>query len=252
MQKKTSSFLEAESSERQNASQVSRRKFLNYAGLSTAGVLLATSCKKEFDQTPEDSLGFAGLSTGGGQDGGKTVVNLGSGDIGILNYAYALEQLEAAFYIQVIASPYSGISTKEMEYLTDIRDHEIAHREWFKNVLGNRRIGGLIVDFSSIDFNSRASVLGAAKAFEDTGVSAYNGAGELLQSPEYLLFAGKIVSVEARHAAAIRDFLSYGSFADSTAVNSMGLDLYRTPPEVLAIIDTFVTTKILAQNLPTS
>jgi hypothetical protein len=139
-----------------------------------------------------------------------------------------------------------------MEYLTDVRDHEIAHREFFKNVLGNRRIGGLIVDFSSINFSNRESVLGAAKAFEDTGVSAYNGAGELLESAEYLLLAGKIVSVEARHAATLRDLLNYGSFADSTAVNSMGLDLYRTPPEVLAIIDPFVKTKILAQNLPTS
>ena len=91
-----------------------------------------------------------------------------------------------------------------------------------------------------------------AKAFEDLGVSAYNGAGELLQSATYLLFAGKIVSVEARHAAAIRDFLSYGSFADATAVNSMGLDLYRTPPEVLAIADTYISSKIIAKDLPTS
>jgi rubrerythrin len=250
MQKKSSKIFEEDLVGTLNDSQVSRRKFLNYAGLSTAGVILATSCTKNFEQ--EESLDFAALSTGGGSDGGKTVVNLGSGDIGILNYAYALEQLEAAFYIQVLSTPYSGITAKEMEYLTDVRDHEIAHREFFKNVLGNRRIGGLIVDFSSINFSNRESVLGAAKAFEDTGVSAYNGAGELLESAEYLLLAGKIVSVEARHAATLRDLLNYGSFADSTAVNSMGLDLYRTPPEVLAIIDPFVKTKILAQNLPTS
>ncbi len=231
---------------------MSRRNFLNYAGLSAAGLLLATSCKKQIDQTPGLTSDARVNSTGGGKDGGKAVVNLGSGDIGILNYAYALEQLEAAFYIQVLTTPYAGISAKELEYLTDIRDHEIAHREWFKNVLGNARIGGLIVDFSGIDFSSRASVLGTAKVFEDTGVSAYNGAGELLESADYLLFAGKIVSVEARHAATIRDLLSYGSFADSTAVNSMGLDLYATPPQVLAAIDPFVSTKILAQNLPTS
>ena len=152
----------------------------------------------------------------------------------------------------MLATPYSGISDKEMEYLTDVRDHEIAHREWFKNVLGNARIGGLIPNFTSIDFSSRASVLGTAKALEDMGVSAYNGAGELLQSATYLLYAGKIVSVEARHAAAIRDMLSYGSFADSSAVNSMGLDLYRTPPEVLAIASNFTYTKIISKHLPTS
>ncbi len=232
------------------AAGMPRRKFLTVAGLSAGSLMFAASCKKELGDDPQ--LTSEAHSLGGGSDGGKAVVNLGSGDTGILNYAYALEQLEAAFYIQVLATPYSGISDKEMEYLTDVRDHEIAHREWFKNVLGNARIGGLIPNFTSIDFSSRASVLGTAKALEDTGVSAYNGAGELLQSATYLLYAGKIVSVEARHAAAIRDMLSYGSFADSTAVNSMGLDLYRTPPEVLAIASNFTYTKIISKNLPTS
>ncbi len=32
-------------------------------------------------------------------------VDLGSGDTGILNYAFTLEQLEAAFYTQVIQNP---------------------------------------------------------------------------------------------------------------------------------------------------
>ena len=227
-----------------------RRKFLTYASLSAGALLFAASCKKETSQNPQLTSDIHSL--GGGKDGGKAVVNLGSGDIGILNYAYALEQLEAAFYIRALQTPYAGISDKEMEYLSDVRDHEIAHREWFKNVLGDARIGGVIVNFSSINFDSRESVLGTAKALEDVGVSAYNGAGELLQSATYLLFAGKIVSVEARHAAALRDMLSYGSFADSTAVNSMGLDLYRTPAEVLAIASGFISTKIISNELPTS
>ena len=242
---KDDGFLKNESS---NLSNHSRRKFLGYAGLSASALLFATSCKKDISQTPD--LTAALNSEGGGKDGGKRNVNLGEGDIGILNYAYALEQLEAAFYIKALSAPYSGITAKELEYLTDIRDHEIAHREWFKNVLGDARIGGLILDFSSINFNSRAEVLGTAKALEDVGVSAYNGAGELLQSATYLLFAGKIVSVEARHAATLRDFLSYGTFADTA--DAMGLDLYRTPPEVLAIADTYILTNINAKNLPTS
>lgn len=232
------------------SANVSRRRFLNFTGLSAAGIFLASSCTKEF--RPDPMMKDHVNSEGGGKDGGKAVVNLGSGDIGILNYAYALEQLEAAFYTQVVATPYSGMSSKEQEYLTDIRDHEIAHREFFKNALGNARIGGVIVDFSSINFGSRDSVLMTAKAFEDLGVSAYNGAGELIKSADYLLLAGKIVSVEARHAAAIRDLLSYGSFADNTVVNNMGLDVYRTPPEVLAMADTYIATKIIANNLPTS
>jgi hypothetical protein len=249
MSKKTTDILEAEHVGIPSSPQVSRRKFLNYAGGSAATILAISSCSKldEYMTHP-----YHVPSQGGGKDGGKEVVNLGSGDKGILNYAYALEQLEAAFYTQVVATPYSGMSSKEMEYFGDIKAHEIAHREFFKNVLGDDRIGGLIVNFSSIDFTSRTSVLATSKAFEDLGVSAYNGAGELLKSADYLLYAGKIVSVEARHAAAIRDLISYGSFADSTAVNSMGLDLYRTPPEVLAIAGAFTSTKIISKNLPTS
>ena len=99
-------------------------------------------------------------------------VNIGSGDIGILNYAYALKQLEPAFYTQVIASQYSGITSAETALLTDIRDHKVAHRNFFKAAIaaaGATPIQDLEVDFSTIDFSSRDSVLGAAKTFEDLG-----------------------------------------------------------------------------------
>lgn len=215
-----------------NIEQVSRRKFLRFAGASSAGVmLLAAACKKDNNS----------ISTG---------VDLGSGDTGILNYAYALEQLEAAFYTQVILTPYSGITDNEKSLLTDIRDHEIAHREFFKTALAGTAIASLEVDFSTIDFSSRASVLGTAKAFEDLGVSAYNGAGSLITNPDYLVLAGKIVSVEARHAALVRDLLSNGTFADNTVIDANGLDKSRTPAEVLAIAATYVKTKINASRLP--
>jgi hypothetical protein len=217
-----------------DANAMHRRKFLSVLGMSAAGAVAITSlpgCKKDSD------------------DSG---INLGSGDIGVLNYAYALEQLEAAFYTKVVTSFYSGISTLEQQYLTDIRDHEIAHREFFKAALGNSAIPALEVDFSSVNFSSRDSVLATAKAFEDLGVSAYNGAGKLLMDGNYLLLAGKIVSVEARHAALIRDLISNGSFADSSVVNAQGLDISRSPSEVLAIAGTYVKTKLNAGNLPTS
>jgi hypothetical protein len=92
-------------------------------------------------------------------------VDLGSGDTGVLNYAYALEQLEAAFYIQVATSFYTGISTEEQSLLTDIRDHEVATSRVFKAALAGSAIPSLEVDFSSINFGSRDSVLGAAKSF---------------------------------------------------------------------------------------
>ncbi len=228
-------------------SQLSRRKFFNYAGLSAVAAVGLASCQKDL----RGGIPAAPFAKEDPKNMPKNTVNLGKGDIGILNFAYALEQLEAAFYIEVTkGSYYMSASSKEKTYLEDIRDHEIAHREFFKTVLGRQAIGRLLLDFSSVNFSSRESVLGTAKALENTGVSAYNGAGELLESADYLLFAGKIVSVEARHAAAISDLIAYGSFAD--VVDGNGLDLIRTPKEVLAIADPFIVTKIIANNLPTS
>jgi hypothetical protein len=220
----------------------SRRKFLKYAGLSGLLVTGLASCTKLLEELPESGNG----------KGNQQMVSLGSGDTGILNYAYALEQLEAAFYTLVVASPYHGINGSELSRLSDIRDHEIAHREFFKNALGTAAIPQLVLDFSAVNFTSRTSVLTTAKTFEDLGVSAYNGAGSLITNPDYLTLAGKIVSVEARHAAYIRDIISYGSFADSTVLDSNGLDTSRTPSQVLPLAGAFIKNSIDASQLPTS
>jgi len=225
--------------------ELSRRKFLRFSGLVGASALVLggttlTGCKKD--------------------DNTDSGVNLGSGDVGVLNYAYALEQLEAAFYIQVVSngSFSNNFSALEQEYIKDVRDHEIAHREFFKAALGSNAIQALEVNFTSIDFSNRNTVLNTAKTFEDLGVAAYNGAGKLLASPDYLTLAGKIVSVEARHAALFRDLISNGSFADLTSLqplgadNSKGLDAALNPPDVLAAASAYITTKINASNLPTA
>jgi hypothetical protein len=222
----------------QLANATSRRTFLQWAGI-TIGVAAVAGCSSN-----NNNNGGGGTTTG---------VNLGSGDTGILNYAYALEQLEAAFYTQAVASPYSGITADETSMLTQIRDHEVTHRDFLKAALGTGAIADLTVDFSSITFSNRASVLGAAKVFEDLGVSAYNGAGKLIASADYLLLAGKIVSVEARHAAAIRDTLNpmSASFAGDDVVDpSTGLDQEKTPMMVLQAAGTYVKNTITYSNLP--
>lgn len=229
-----------EEEERNVMPNMQRRNFLKYIGFGAA-VVTATSlaaCSKNDDNN----------------NPGDNGVSLGSGDVAVLNFAYALEQLEAAFYTQVVVSPYSGITPTELEFFTDIRNHEIGHREFFKKALSTNAIIGLDVDFSSIDFSSRTSVLATAKAFEDLGVSAYNGAGQYISSSDtgkaYLGLAGKIVSVEARHAAYIRDLIDPGSFAANDVVDANGLDLVRTPAQVFSIAGKYIKTKINANTLP--
>lgn len=223
-----------------------RRMFLRWAGVSVAGVALAACNETTSPGTPTSN---SALQAG-------NAIDLGSGDVGILNYAFALEQLESAFYSKVINQPYAGMTAQEFSILDDVRKHEKIHAKFFAVALGTAGIPFLAVSFASVDFTSRLSVLGTAKAFEDTGVSAYNGAGQLLRSADYLLVAGKIVSVEARHAAAIRDLLNPKSadFAGDDVVDpTTGLDIVRQPPAVLSIVaPTYIKTPVDASHLPTA
>ncbi|MEP0714046.1 ferritin-like domain-containing protein [Algoriphagus sp.] len=215
-----------------------RRQFLRTGSLSVAAAgLIMVGCKDVEDMDPMPMNG----------------VKLGSGDIGILNYAYALEQLEAAFYAAVIQGGYfANASAEEKTIMGDLEKHERAHREFFKAALGDAAIPGLEVDFSAINFGDRMSVLNAAKTFEDLGVAAYNGAGQFIQSVDYLLIAGKIVSVEARHAAAIRDLLNPGSadFAGDDLIDANGLERTLSFSEVLTAASTYVKTPIDFSQLP--
>lgn len=224
-----------------SASKLRRRSFLQYAGAGAAGIaLMAAGCSKDSDPVgPQEPPVVPPTDT----------VSFGTGDTGVLNYAYALEQLEAAFYTKVVESPYAGISTVEKEFLLDIQLHEVAHREVLRNALGANAIGGLTFDFSSVDFTKKASVLATAMAFEDLGVSAYNGAAYLLSNKEYLTLAAKIVSVEGRHAAFIRETITPNSFATAPVVNS-GRDTARTPTQVWTLVAPYVTTKINTSSLP--
>lgn len=147
------------------------------------------------------------------------------------------------------------MSSEEGQIIEDLRDHEVAHRDWFQAAISSVApegiISGLTPDFSSVDFSDRSSILGTAQAFEDLGVSAYNGAGQLIENADYLMEAGKIVSVEARHAATIRSLIGSGniSFAGDDIIDGNGLEMTRTPNEVLSIAQSFITEQIDGSNM---
>jgi hypothetical protein len=177
--------------------------------------------------------------------------DLGDGDVAILNYAYALEQLEYAFYTTVTDHPFRGITQQETETFVEIRDHEAAHKAFFKKALGDRAIPDIEVDFSQINFAHRASVLSAADAFENLGVAAFNGAGPLINNLDYLTAAITIVSVEARHAAMISALLHGPSRASAGQghISANGLDATMQPKAVLAKSKPFIKTALTAATL---
>ncbi len=234
----------------QLAQPATRRSFMKMVGIGGSIVLLPSvfaACDEDDDLV------------GPGNNGGEVTLNL-SNDIGILNYAYALEQLEAAYYTQVLAaSVFAGLPANDRELLTDLRNHEVIHREFLKRALGTAAIPALAVNFGNA-LGSRDSILSTAQTFEDLGVSAYNGAGKYLTSAVNLLVAGKIVSVEARHAAAIRDARDTTGrlFADLTTLTAFGADEAtardgaREPAFVLGQADPFITTTVRIGSQPTA
>jgi hypothetical protein len=165
-----------------------------------------------------------------------------STDAGILNYAYALEQLEAAYYTAALTSPgYAALSAPEQEVFTDLRNHEVIHREFLKMVLGTGAIPTIAFNATTVGnlTANRSVLLSTSQLLEDTGVSAYNGAGKYLTTAANLVVAGKIVSVEARHAAAIRDIRDGNNgtlFAGDDVVDAQGLDVKAEPSTVLAAV----------------
>ena len=221
----------------------SRRGFMKLMGLGGALVLLPsvlTACDDD------DILTAPGA-------GNAVTIDFAKGDIAILQFAYALEQLEADFYTQVVNN-FSGsdITTAEQTVLGDVRNHEVIHRDFLKAALGADASFTLTPTYPGVNFKSRASVLATAKTFEDLGVAAYNGAAQYFSNTAaglaYLTIAGKIVSVEARHASAIRDLISprTSDFAPASFD-----DAFR-PAKVAAAAQGFIVDVLGFANAPTT
>jgi Ferritin-like domain len=132
----------------------------------------------------------------------KAFAMTGGGDVDILNFALTLEFLESKFYEEAKTR---AKASGELKSLIDlIYKDEAQHVEALTGTI--KKLGGKPVAEPKFDFeySGTKGFLKLAQTFEDTGVSAYNGAAPAIESKEVLGAAGSIVQVEARHAAAIR------------------------------------------------
>jgi rubrerythrin len=127
-------------------------------------------------------------------------------DVDVLNYALTLEHLEYAFYRDGIGLFSFGADSRGQSIdasFAAIRDHEGAHVETLTGVisdLGGEPVAEATYDFGDAYTDPMAFMMTAA-ALENTGVSAYDGAAQLITDPDLLTAAGSIVAVEARHAS---------------------------------------------------
>lgn len=123
------------------------------------------------------------------------------GDLDILNFALTLEYLEADFYRRARKL---GLSSEARMIAREFGDAEQQHVDALRGTI--KKLGGKPVASPKFTFpmNDQKSFLKLAQTLEDTGVSAYNGAGPMIKNKDVLAAAGSIVQIEARHAAVIR------------------------------------------------
>ena len=131
----------------------------------------------------------------------STALGAGTSDIDILNFALTLEYLEADFY--KVKGKAVGLSGQAKSLASSFGDEEAEHvTALTKAIMAG---GGKPVAKPTFAFpvTNQASFLKLAYLLENTGVSAYNGAGPSLTNKQLLAAAGSIVQIEARHAASI-------------------------------------------------
>ncbi len=194
-----------------------------------------------------------------------------SPDIKVLNFALALETLEAQLYKDALARLTTGgkdslgqtitglgLSGADVNYLTEFGTVEAEHQAFLTTALGGNWVttAGALFDFGFADTNqfgtpplTRLQTVQLVYAAEQTGVSAYLGGagpGGLTPGKPYLGIAASILGTEARHTAAVAILLNQltpltGAAAIKTAPlstdtgtdNGLGLDMALPPDDIL-------------------
>jgi hypothetical protein len=124
-----------------------------------------------------------------------------AGDVAILNFALALEYLQASFYSE--AERIGALHGALGHQAHVVGAHERDHVRAFQEQLRSAAIKEPHFDFGGVTANPNA-FRSTAVAFEDLATAAYKEQAPKIKSRAYLAAALAIHSVEARHAAWIR------------------------------------------------
>ena len=134
-------------------------------------------------------------------------------DIEILQFALTLEYLEAAFYNEAKTS--GALTGETSRFARVVSNHESSHVAFLQKVLGLRVVRKPLFDFKGTT-KDQAKFQATADVLENTGVHAYLGQVPNIKTPAVLIGAGRILPVEARHAAWIRDIRFRGGHTSPT------------------------------------
>jgi hypothetical protein len=147
------------------------------------------------------AVGGAGLALGRELIPASAIASSERQDLEILNFALALEYLQASFYTEAerVGALHGGLAQQARV----VGSHERAHVAALRAQLGSHAIARPRFDFRG-STDGPKSFRSTAVALEDLSVGAYKEQLPRIHSNRYLAAAIAIQSVEGRHAAWIR------------------------------------------------
>ena len=152
-------------------------------------------------------VGLGAVVAGGAFAGGMPAIARGAtlpqSDVDILNFALVLEELESAFYADARRNR-GAIKGELLRFAQVVGNHEFTHVKFLRGILGTKAVAKPRFDFKGTTQDA-AKFAATADVLEQTGVHAYLGQVPNIKAKAVLLGAGRILPVEARHAAWIRD-----------------------------------------------
>ena len=133
-------------------------------------------------------------------------------DAEILNFALLLEYVQAAFYAEGLSR--AGLTGELKSFASTVAAQEQEHIAFLQKALGSAARKAPKTDFGDDTADAEKFSLAAFK-LEDLGVAAYNAQAPNL-TKDSLRAAARIVSVESRHAAWIRDLRGMNPAPDAS------------------------------------
>lgn len=153
-------------------------------------------------------------------------------DVAILNYALTLEYLEAAFYAEAVRK--GGFAGEVGAFARLVAAHEAAHVAYLARALGSAAVKSPRFDFADTTTNED-KFKATAFALENTGVKAYAGQATNIKQAAVVQAAVSILTIEARHAAAIAAIL--GRVSGSAGITPDGaFDKALSRPRILRAV----------------
>jgi Ferritin-like domain len=133
-------------------------------------------------------------------------------DASVLNFILMIEDMQSALYAEALDR--GRLRGELRRFAQIVGAHEREHVRFIRKALGGKARPRPALDFGTATSDAD-EFTAAAITLEDTGVSAYNGQAANLTTAA-LQAAAKVVSVEARHAAWIRDIAGRPPAAEPT------------------------------------